>query len=507
MDTDLQRKVALVILDGWGINKAYPGNAITEAEPELWEKLWADNPHVILQACGEAVGLPANQMGNSEVGHEAIGAGRVVPQIMLELGKAAEAGTFHERPAIKNTFDQVKTNDSSLHIMGLLSPGGVHAHEDHIFGLIKEAKAAGIKNIFVHAFTDGRDVRQKSCKQSFKKLSQICKKTGAQIATLSGRYYAMDRDNNSDRTQAAFQAIKHRQGDRAVSYTKAINAAYKANITDEFLPPVVLPVRDEVTAMIKPGDGVIFANYRNDRPRQLTEAFIADDLNDISFTTMTPYNDEYPVNVAFDYPNVPMPLGEVLEAHNVTVLKTTETEKFPHVTFFMNAKRNAPFEGEERKLIGSNKVKQHAEKPEMKAAEISAVIVKAMLGKTHQVIIANICNGDMVGHSGNVEAGKAAVKAVDAALKDIVAAAREAGYLLFVTADHGNCDEMIGPHGEVLTEHSLNPVPFIMVAPEGSDARLIPQADGVALANIAPTLLRALAIPQPEVMTGTSLIA
>lgn len=499
-------RVCLLILDGWGLNKAYPGNAITEAHPQTWEETWRTYPHIQLKASGEAVGLPEGQMGNSEVGHEAIGSGRVVPQTMLELNQAAKLGTFHKRPAFSKLFDQLKANGGSLHVMGLLSPGGVHSHQEHIFGLVREARAAGVERVYVHAFTDGRDVAPKSCLGSFEKLAAVCQETGAEIASIAGRFFAMDRDKNLERTNLAYEAVRNRQGQVFRSYQEAVEASYADGKNDEYISPRLLTVRDEAHAAITTGDGVIFANFRNDRPRQLTEAFIAGGLEGISFVTMTPYSDKYPVEVAFTYPVVTNTFGEVLAAHSVPIFKVTETEKYPHVTFFMNGRREAPLAGEDRKLIPSNKVEIHAQMPEMKAAEISAAIVEAMGSGKYQAIVANICNGDMVGHSGDVEAAKTAVLAVDKGLKAVEAAALANNFTLFVTADHGNCDEMIGEHGEVITEHSTNPVPFVLIQSAAGQLKLKTELDEPKLADIAPTLLKVLGLEQPVEMTGRALV-
>ncbi len=506
MNQETKAKVCLLILDGWGINKSYAGNAITEAHPEYWEELLRDYPNILLQASGEAVGLPPGQMGNSEVGHEAIGAGRIIEQECLKMDECAQQGTFHENPAIANNFEHVKSKNGALHIMGLLSPGGVHAHEEHIFGLIREAKQTGIEKIYIHAITDGRDVLPRSCTKSFERLAAICAETGAELATISGRFYAMDRDNNADRIKPAYDAIRNREARQFGSYQEAIAASYETGDGDEHIIPCAISVVDEESAKIKAGDGVIFTNFRNDRTKQLTRAFIEEGLEDISFVTATNYSDEFELDFAFEHQTIDNTLGIVLEKNEITILKTTETEKFAHVTFFMNNRREKPHNGEERVLIPSNKLRSHAEMPEMKAAEIKAAIIKAMIGSKQQVIIANICNGDMIGHTGDVEAAKKAVKAVDQALREITQAAQENGYLLFITADHGNCDEMIDENGQTLTEHSTNPVAFIMVQPKGQSWELEDHEGDEKLADIAPTILKALAIQQPEEMTGQSLI-
>lgn len=500
MSKDSQKKLALIILDGWGHYKDYPGNAISLANTPNWDKIWAESPRALLACSGEAVGLPAGQMGNSEINHAAIGSGRVIYQDLVKLNKAAAEKTLHQAEAIKEAFTNVKNNSSALHILGLLSPGGVHSHENHIFALIKEAADFGLEKIYVHAMTDGRDTAPRSSLASFEKLEKICQETGAQLATISGRYFAMDRDHNWERTDLAYSAIKDRQAPQFSSAREAIEDSYKNEKGDEFIVPCTIKVTDEETAKVKSGDSVIFANFRNDRPRQLTERFLEKGPEDIFFVTMTLYSDKYPVKVAFGPEKIERTLGEVLAENQIKQFRVTETEKFAHLTFFLNCKREEPYPLEERFMFDSNKIESHAEKPEMKALVIADKIVKTMNKGEHLVIFANLCNGDMVGHTGDIQAAIKAAETVDLALAKIKEAAENNNYLLIVTADHGNCEQMLNEDGSVVTEHSTNPVPFVLL----NDGQLN-RKEG-KMADIAPSILKLLDLPQPKEMTGKSLV-
>lgn len=497
------KKLALIILDGWAIGKDYKGNAIAQAKAPFWKHLWTDEPHALLEASGEAVGLPEGQMGNSEINHAAIGSGRVIYQDLVRLNKAAREGEFASNEVFKQAFDNVIEHDSSLHIMGLLSAGGVHSHQDHIFALIRAAAENGVKKIFVHAFTDGRDVLPQSCSDSFAKLQTVCQETGAQLATISGRYYAMDRDHNWDRIDLAYHAIRDRQGQEFSSAAEAVQASYQAGKNDEFVVPCLVKVTDEEAAKVHEYDSVIFANFRNDRPRQLTERFLEQGPKNLVFVTMTLYNTDYK-NALVAYPpqSVEQTLGEVLSANKIKQLRVTETEKFAHLTFFMNCKREEPWPLEDRFMFDSYKVASHDLKPEMRALDIANKIVQEMQTGDHQVILSNICNGDMVGHTGNIPATIQAVETVSQALEIITGAAEKFGYTLLITADHGNCDEMIDQDGNILSQHSMNPVPFIIVDKEYTKLN----RDHGIMADVAPTILKILGIAQPKEMTGQSLI-
>lgn len=502
----MPHKVALIILDGWAINQDYAGNAISQARAPFWRRLWSEYPHALLECAGEAVGLPAGQMGNSEINHAAIGAGRVIYQDLVRLNKAAAEGDFERNEVLARAFARAKDKQRSLHIMGLLSPGGVHSHEEHIFALLQAAATSGVGRIFVHAFTDGRDVLPRSCEPSFTKLAQVCQETGAQLASIAGRYYAMDRDHNWERTDLAFHAIKDRQAAATFADAKqAIAAAYQAGTDDEFIKPCLIQVADEAAAQVRDGDVVIFANFRNDRPRQLTERFLEQGPTDLTFVTMTLYNSDYQgVEVAYGPQSVANTLGQVLSAKQVPQLRVTETEKFAHMTFFMNCKREEPWPLEERFMFDSYKVASHDLRPEMRAPDIAAEVAATMAAGQHPVIMANICNGDMVGHTGNMPAAIQAVEAVSQALEVIVQAAQTHGYTVLITADHGNCEEMLDEQGATLTQHSLNPVPFIVVAAPAHELQL-QRAQGI-MADVAPTVLALLELPQPVEMTGQSLV-
>lgn len=501
--SNFSKKIALVILDGWAIGKDYPGNAIAQAKAPFWRHLWADEPHALLEASGEAVGLPEGQMGNSEINHAAIGSGRVIYQDLVKMNKDAREGKFKDNEAFQKAFNNVKENDSSLHIMGMLSPGGVHSHQDHIFALMRAAKQSGVQKIYVHAFTDGRDVLPQSCSDSFVQLKKVCEETGAELATISGRYYAMDRDHNWDRIDLAYQAIRERVGIEFANAKAAIQASYNDGKNDEFIVPCLIKVESNETAKVHEHDSVIFANFRNDRPRQLTERFLEKGPKNLIFVTATLYSTDYTdVLVAFPPQSVANTLGEILSKNEIKQFRVTETEKFAHLTFFMNCKREEAWPLEDRFMFDSNKVATHDLKPEMKAMEIAEKIAEQMEKGDHQVILSNICNGDMVGHTGNMPATIQAVETVSKALEIIAIAAEKFGYTLLITADHGNCDEMIDENGQILSQHSMNPVPFILVDREYKKLN----RDHGIMADIAPTILKILDIEQPEEMTGKSLV-
>ena len=501
-DKNSQGKVLLVILDGWGHNKDYPGNAISVANTPTWDKLWSEHPHMLLEASGEAVGLPAGQMGNSEINHAAIGSGRVNYSDLVKINKAVAEGKLHESAAINKAFTRAKENDSSLHLICMLSPGGVHSHEDHLFEMMREAKAAGVNKIFVHAISDGRDMPPKSCSDSFAKLEQVCQETGAELATIAGRFYAMDRDKNWKRTDLAYENIKNRSGKQFTNWRAAIEASYANDKADEFILPCTIKTSDNELAKVKTGDSAIFINFRNDRPRQLTERFIEQGPEDLFFVTMTSYSDKYPVAVAYGPEEVSQTLGEVLSENGIKQFRVTETEKFAHLTFFMNCKREEPYPLEERFMFDSNKVESHADKPEMRAPDIANKVVETMKSGQYPVIFTNICNGDMVGHTGDLAAAVKAVEAVDHALAKILETAKAEAYTLMITADHGNCDEMLDDEGNKVTAHSTNPVPFVLISPKGEKLN---RERGI-MADIAPTILKELGIKQPNEMTGKSLV-
>ena len=498
------KKLLLVILDGFGIYKNYPGNAVALAKMPTYNQLWRDYPHAQLEASGEAVGLTVGQIGSSEVGHPAIGSGRVIYQDLVRIKLAIEDGSFAKNEAFVVAFDQAKKNNSTLHIMGLLSPGGVHSHQDHIFALLRAAHLAGVQKIYLHAFTDGRDVAPKSCEDdSFKPLAAVLEETGAVLASVAGRYYSMDRDNNWDRIDLAFNALTKREGLRAKNYQEAIANSYAKDENDEFIKPTLIDVADESAATIKENDAVIFTNFRSDRTRQLTERFLEKGPKNLCFVTMTQYKEEYQVKVAFAPQSTDRTLGEVLSENKLKQLRITETQKFAHLTFFLNCKREEPYPLEERFMFDSNKeVANFDEDPAMRAIDIGNKIAEVMKDEDYSVIFTNLCNGDMVGHTGNIPAAVKGLEAVDQALTVMFAAAKENGYTILITADHGNCEEMLGENGEVLTAHTINPVPFILV---DAEVKKLNRDHGI-LADVAPTMLKLLGIEQPKEMTGVSLV-
>lgn len=500
----MHKKLLLIILDGFGLYKDYVGNAVTQAKMPTYQKLWRDYPHAQLGASGEAVGLTAGQIGSSEVGHPAIGSGRVIYQDLVRINLAIEDGSFAQNPAFSSAFKHAKKHDSTLHIIGLLSPGGVHSHQDHIFALLRAAHQAGVSKIYLHAITDGRDVPPKSClADSFRLLEPVLEETGAVLASVGGRYYAMDRDMNWARTDLALQALLARQGLRAPDYQTAVQQAYDRDEADEFIKPTLLEVADETAATLKEHDALIFANFRNDRTRQLTERILEQGPSDLSFSTMTEYKKGYLVQVAFAPQSTKQTLGEILSAHGLKQLRITETQKFAHLTFFFNCKREEPYPLEDRFMFDSNKeVVNYDEDPEMRALDIGHKVAEEMRQGKYAVIFTNLCNGDMVGHTGDVQAAIRGLEAVDRSLTEMIEAAAESGYSVLITADHGNCEEMLTDDGETLTAHTDNPVPFILV---DAEIKALQREQGI-LADIAPTMLKMLDIEQPVEMTGQSLV-
>lgn len=500
----MSKKLLLIILDGFGLYKDYEGNAVTQAKMLTYNQLWRDYPHAQLGASGEAVGLTVGQIGSSEVGHPAIGSGRVIYQDLVRIKLAIEDGSFAANPAFAKAFTQAKTHNSTLHIIGLMSPGGVHSHQDHIFALLRAAKQKGVQKIYLHAITDGRDVPPKSCiEDSFKALEPVLVETGAILASVGGRYYAMDRDNNWARTDLALQALLARKGLRAPDYQTAVSAAYDRDETDEFIKPTLLEVADEAAATLKEHDALIFANFRNDRTRQLTERIIQQGPADLTFVTMTEYKKDYPVVVAFAPQSTQRTLGEVLSENGLAQLRITETQKFAHLTFFFNCKREEPYPLEDRFMFDSNKeVVNFDEDPEMRALDIGHKVAQEMEHGKYTAIFTNLCNGDMVGHTGDIQAAIRGLEAVDRSLTEIIVAAKKYGYSVLITADHGNCEQMRSETGEILTAHTNNPVPFILFDEE---IKQLNREQGI-LADIAPTMLKMLGIKQPVEMTGQSLV-
>lgn len=478
--------MCLVILDGWGLRDRDEGNAIRQAKTPNFERLWHANPHAVLHASGEAMGLPKGQMGTSEIGHMTMGSGRIIFQDLPKISQAIESGEFFTNSSINRLIGNIKQRNSTLHLLGLVSDGGVHSHYSHLFALIKMAKDLGLKKVMVHAFTDGRDCSPRSGLGFIEDLERQAK-----VASVSGRYFAMDRDHNWERTDKAYRLLTRGQPSQTIA-SEIIRIRYAKKITDEFIKPT----RTKDFRPVKTGDGAIFFNFRNDRPRQLLERFLEKGPKGVEWLTLTRYKPEYPVAVAFPPVELNNSLGEILARNKIKQLRVTETEKFAHLTFFLNCKREEAFEGEDRIMIDSySDIATHDEKPQMRAREITAEILQAMREKTHEVIFANLCNADMVGHSGNFPATVKAVETIDECLGKLGAAARENNYDLLITADHGNAEEL-------KTSHTINPVPFII---QSRQCRKL-NRDEAGLVDIAPTVLKLLGIVQPKEMTGESLV-
>lgn len=503
----MAKKALLMILDGWGIGNHSKGDVIFNTPTPYWDYLVSTYPHSQLQASGENVGLPDGQMGNSEVGHLNIGAGRVVYQDLVKINKACKDGSILKNPEIVNAFGYARDNRKAIHFMGLTSNGGVHSSLDHLFALCDIAKEYGLEKVYIHCFMDGRDTDPRSGKGFIEELEAHCAKSTGKIASIIGRYYAMDRDKRWERVKEAYDLLVNGVGKKSSDMVKAMQESYEADVTDEFVKPIV---NETVDGTIKDGDAVIFFNYRNDRAKELTTVLTQHDMPEAGMHTipnlqyycMTPYDASFTgVHILFDKENVTNTLGEYLSSLDKKQLHIAETEKYAHVTFFFNGGREAPYEGEERILVASPKVATYDLKPEMSAYEVKDKLVDAIKSREYDFIVVNYANGDMVGHTGVYEAIEKAVKAVDECVKDTVEAAKAADYEVIIIADHGNADNAINADGTPNTAHSLNPVPFIYVT-ERKDAHV---EDG-RLADVAPTILKIMGIAQPSEMTGHALI-
>lgn len=503
-----KKPIALIIMDGFGCNSDNYGNAIAAADTPNIDK-YMKGPNTIIGASGLNVGLPDGQMGNSEVGHTNIGAGRIVYQMLVKISKSIKDGDFFENPALLSAMNNCKEKNSALHLMGLLSPGGVHSHMEHLYGLLEMAKRNGLEKVYVHAFLDGRDEPPSSAAEFMSETCDKIKEIGVgSVATISGRFYAMDRDNAWDRVEKAYNAMVLGDGVDANGKcpVQAIKDSYANEVTDEFMLPTVT----DKNGMIKENDSVIFFNFRPDRARQITRAFVDPEFKGferkngffpVNFVCMAQYDAAMPnVSVAFPPEALKMTLGEYLSKLGKTQLRIAETQKYAHVTFFFNGGEEKQFDGEDRILIKSPDVETFDMKPEMSAYEVTDAVVDAINSDKYDVIILNYANCDMVGHTGIFDAAKAAVEAVDTCVGRMVDAIQAKGGVAIITADHGNADKMYEPDGSAFTAHTTNPVPFIVV---GYDCEL---RDGGVLADIAPTILQILEVPQPEEMTGKSLI-
>ncbi|MDD4514804.1 2,3-bisphosphoglycerate-independent phosphoglycerate mutase [Massilibacteroides sp.] len=504
------KKALLIICDGWGIGNQSKNDVIFSTPTPYWDSLLENYPNSQLQASGENVGLPDGQMGNSEVGHLNIGAGRVVYQDLVKINIACRDNSILQNPEIVRAYSYAKENNKNIHFLGLVSDGGVHSSLEHLMKLTDIAKEYGITKSYVHCFMDGRDTDPKSGKGFIEELEKHLESTGGKIASIVGRYYAMDRDKRWERVKVAYDLLVHGTGKPAESMVKAVEESYAEGVTDEFINPIVHTENGKPVAVIEEGDVVIFFNYRNDRAKELTVVLTQQDMPEAGMKTipglhyfcMTPYDANFKgVHILFDKDNVSNTLGEYIAEQKKTQLHIAETEKYAHVTFFFNGGREEPFEGEDRILVPSPKVATYDLKPEMSAYEVKDKLVEAINTEKYDCIICNYANGDMVGHTGIYEAIEKAVVAVDACLRDTVEAAKAKGYEVIIIADHGNADNAVNADGSPNTAHSLNPVPFVYVT-ERKDAKV---ENGI-LADVAPSLLAIMGLSQPSEMTGRSLI-
>lgn len=502
-----------MILDGFGLNDKHQANAVYEAKTPVIDGLMRDYPFVKGYASGLAVGLPDGQMGNSEVGHLNMGAGRIVYQELTRITKEIEDGDFFKNEALLKGIRNVKDNNSSLHLYGLLSDGGVHSHNTHLYGLLEMAKREGVEKVYVHCFMDGRDTAPTSGKGFIQELENKMKEIGVgEIASVMGRYYAMDRDNRWDREEKAYRALTLGEGNRAASALEAIQASYDADVTDEFVVPAVIEKDGRPVATVQDKDTIIFYNFRPDRAREITRAFCADDFDgfdrgprkDITYICFTEYDVTIPnKEVAFHQVELKNTFGEYLAAHGKTQARIAETEKYAHVTFFFNGGVEKPNKGEDRILVNSPKVATYDLKPEMSAYEVCDKLVEAIRSDKYDVIIINFANPDMVGHTGVEKAAIAAVEAVDTCVGRAVEALKEVDGQMFLCADHGNAEQLIDYEtGEPFTAHTTNPVPFILINYDPAYTL----KEGGCLADIVPTLIEMMGMEQPKEMTGHSLL-
>ncbi len=505
----MKKPLTLIIMDGFGINPDSYGNAIEAAATPNLSRLFAENPTTAIGASGMDVGLPDGQMGNSEVGHTNIGAGRIVYQELTRITKSIKDGDFFENEALLAAMQAAKKPGAALHLAGLLSDGGVHSHFEHLLGLLEMAKKNQVENVFVHCLMDGRDVPPSSGKDFVEQLQAAMARIGVgRIATVMGRYYAMDRDNRWERVEKAYAAMVYGEGVQNADPVAAMADSYAADVTDEFVVPVVCAGKE---GRIKAGDGVVFFNFRPDRAREITRTLVdpafdgfqrKNGLFPLTYVCMTQYDATMPgVQIAFKPQSLVNTLGQYLSDKGLSQLRIAETEKYAHVTFFFNGGIEKEYDGEDRVLVNSPKVATYDLQPEMSARPVCDNVVECIRSGKYDVIILNYANCDMVGHTGVFDAAKAAVEAVDACVGETVAATLEMGGVALITADHGNADKMYEPGGSPFTAHTTNPVPFCVV---GRDCTL---RQGGRLADIAPTMLRLLGLPQPAEMTGESLLA
>ena len=505
--------MVLLILDGWGHSKQAEHNAIAAAHKPVWDRLWSRYPHTLIRTSGAAVGLPADQMGNSEVGHLNLGAGRVVYQEFTRVSRAIKTGSFFTNLTLTDAVDAAKDNDKAVHILGLLSPGGVHSHEDHIHAMVELAVERGADRVYLHAFLDGRDTPPRSAGASIEAMQAVFDRLkGGRFASITGRYYAMDRDLHWERIQQAYDLITLGEADyTAPTARAALEAAYAREETDEFVKATAIVPPGEQAVQIEDGDIVVFMNYRSDRARQITRPFIEDDFNGFdlrarpklaAFVSLTEYKSDFDIHVAYPAERLHNVFGEYIARHGLRQLRLAETEKYAHVTFFFNGGVEQPFEGEERILVKSPMVATYDLQPEMSAPAVTDHLVEAIKGGVHDVIICNYANPDMVGHSGKFEAAVKAIEAIDTELGRVLEAVTAVGGELLITADHGNAEQMLDEDtGQAHTAHTSNKVPLIYV---GRPAQL---AEHGALSDIAPSMLYLMNMKLPPEMTGTPLVS
>ena len=505
----MSNKVLLMILDGWGIGDKSKSDVIYSMNPEYINAMTAKYPHAELKTDGENVGLPEGQMGNSEVGHLNIGAGRVVYQDLVKINRACRDNSILENKEVVKAFEYAKANGVSVHFMGLVSDGGVHSSLDHLFKLCDISKHYGIENTFVHCFMDGRDTDPRSGKGFIIALEEHMAKSTGKIASIIGRYYAMDRDKRWERVKIAYDQLVNGVGEKSTNMVEAMQKSYDEGTTDEFVKPIVnVDAEGNAIGTIKPNDVVIFFNYRNDRAKELTIVLTQKDMPEegmhtmpLHYCCMTPYDATFEgLHILFDKENVPNTLGEYVAAQGLKQLRIAETEKYAHVTFFLNGGREAEFANEERILVASPKVATYDLQPEMSAYEVKDKLVEALGEQKYDFICLNFANGDMVGHTGVYEAIEKAIKAVDECVKDVVEAAKANGYEVVQIADHGNADNAVNADGTPNTAHSLNPVPIVVVS-----ERVAKVKNGI-LADVAPTVLDLMGLEKPAEMTGESLV-
>lgn len=504
----MNKKVLLLILDGWGVTQNPKVSAVAQANTPFIDSLYTKYPNAQLRTDGMNVGLPEGQMGNSEVGHMNLGAGRIVYQDLVKVNLAIENNTLKDEPVLKQAFEYAKTYNKKIHFLGLVSNGGVHSHINHLKGLLSAAHNEGLEKVFVHAFTDGRDVDPHSGAGFISELQKHLDKTTGKIASVVGRYYAMDRDKRWERVKKAYDLLHFGKGEKSTNALESIQKSYDAGISDEFLEPIVITENNEPIAKIEKDDVVIFFNFRTDRGRQLTQALSQENFEEFGmnriplfYVTLTNYDHSFEgIKVIYNKEDVKETLGEVLEKHNIKQIRIAETEKYPHVTFFFSGGREKPFKGESRILCPSPKVATYDLQPEMSAYQVRDKIIPEINSKSADFICLNFANTDMVGHTGIMEAAIKACETIDSCAKSVIEAALENDYTTILLADHGNCEMMVNPDGSPNTAHTTNPVPVILID------RDIKEINKGILGDIAPTILDLMGIKKPEVMTQNSII-